>query len=79
MKLCMLQKKISHGLMGLVIGQRSCQKYIPFYSPGHGVFKNLCCSSVAQMVRVSHAFVYNVVKLSKIVAIQVAKPPPCMM
>jgi len=40
---------------------------MPSYSPGHGEFKNLCFIFVTQRVRVSHAFVYYVVGVNKII------------
>ena len=49
--------------------------YHPSYSSTHGKFKNLCFISVAPMVYVSRAFVYNVVDVKKIVAISSIKPP----
>ena len=42
------------------------KNYIPSYSPGYGKFKNLCFVSVAWMVSVSCAFVYNAVDINKI-------------
>ena len=49
--------------------------YTPSYSPTHGEFKNLCFISVAPMVCMSRAFVYDAVDVNKIVAISLTKPP----
>ena len=65
--------KYLQGLMGPAISEGS---YIPSYLPGYGEFKNLCFISVAWMVSVSHAFVYNVVNVNKIATTFLAKPPP---
>ena len=45
------------------------------YLPTHGEFKNLCFISVAPMVCVLRAFVYDAVDLNKIVAVSSIKPP----
>ena len=64
-------------------GQESAKKlqinkknYTPSYLPGYGEFKNLCFISVAWMVSVSRAFVYNGVDVKKIATAFLAKPPP---
>ena len=54
---------------------KSIKNYISSYSPAHGEFKNLCFVSVAPMVCVSRAFVYDVVNANKIVVISSTKLP----
>ena len=41
------------------------------YTAGHGEFEIV---SIMQMVRVSHAFVYNMINVNKIIAIILTKP-----
>ena len=57
--------------------EASNQQKLSSYSPGHG-FENLWFVSIAQRVRVSHAFVYNAVDANKIITILLAKLPSCM-
>ena len=45
------------------------------YLPTHGEFDNLCFISIAPMVCMSCAFVYNAVDVNKIVAVSSTKPP----
>ena len=51
------------------------QSHILSYSPVHGEFEHLCFISIAPMVCVSHAFVYDAVNVNKIVIIFSTKPP----
>ena len=39
------------------------KNYIPFYLPSHGEFENSCFVSIILMVRVSRAFVYNIINV----------------
>ena len=50
-------------------------QYTPSYSPTHREFENYCFISVAPMVYVSHAFVYEAVDVNKIIAVSSTKPP----
>ena len=63
------------GLMGLAISEVN-KNYIPSYSPGYGEFKNFWFISVAWMVSVSRAFVYNALDINKIINVFLAKAPP---
>ena len=60
--------------------QRNLQinkNYIPSCFPSYGEFENnICFVSVAWTVIVLRAFVYNVVDVSKISTVFLAKPPP---
>ena len=67
--------------MGLAISERSFKSIktiIPSYLPGHWECKNLCFVSVTQRVRVSSAFVYNVVDINKLATFPLVKPLPNM-
>ena len=58
-------KKNTQVLLGQYLeNEENC---IPSYSPVHGELEDLCFVCVAPTVCVSHAFVYNVVNISKIV------------
>ena len=63
------------GLMGPAFSKRSF-KSIPSYLPGYGEFENLCFVSMAWIMSVSHAFVYNAVDINKIATAFLAKLPP---
>ena len=50
--------------------------YILSNLPGYGEFETLCFVSVAWMVSVSRAFIYNAVDVNKIATAFLAKLPP---
>jgi len=57
--------KYLQGLLGPAISQIN-KNYIPSNLPGNGEFKNFCFVSIAKMVSVSRAFVYNTVGINKL-------------
>ena len=74
----MLQRKIHKFLSGQYSKKEDSNQlkllYIPSYSPAHGEFENLCFVSVASMVCMSRAFVYDAVNVNKIVIVFSTKP-----
>ena len=78
MTLCMLQENIYKDRWGQQSAKEDSnqQNYTPTYLPGYGEFENLCFVSIAWMVSVSHAFVYDAVDVNKIATAFLAKPPP---